>query len=379
MSRCESSSRCVPSGTSSGRWTRAATGSCRDASTALPNVPSSRAGSISRNRPKGGPSISSSAKPIVTALEGYVADNDWEQPDWRGVERVLRQARAEWRQYHPVDRKSGRELTAHFEQLADDIHGRLKLEWERNIALKEEIVAQAMQVRESGDRVTDQAESMKALQRRWKSVGPLPRRADQRLWKQFREQCDAVFEARTVVRDRHVQRQQTIADAEALITELERRVEIDPSLDRNMIADYERRLHDLGTIPKELARRADEILRDADRIVVSRQSREGGRMSELWRRTAVELASLIRDGEVSSREVVKAHLDRIEEVNPIVNAVTVPLAESALEAAAAADAQPARQPRAAARRALHHQGEHRLRRLADHERRTGPGKPPARA
>ena len=211
---------------------------------------------------------------IVGALEGYVANNDWEQPDWRGVERVLRQARAEWRQYHPVDRKSGREVTARFEQLADDIHGRLKEEWDRNIALKEEIVAEAMQVREAGDRVTDQAESLKALQRRWKSVGPLPRRADQRLWKQFREQCDAVFEARTTVRDRHVQRQQTLADAESLITELERRMEIDPSLNRNMVADYERRLHELGTIPKELARRADEILRDADRIAVLRQSRD---------------------------------------------------------------------------------------------------------
>ena len=61
-------------------------------------------------------------------------------------------------------------------------------------------------------------------------------------------------------------------------------------------------------------------------------------MGELWRRTAGELAALIRGGEVSSREVVQAHLDRIEEVNPIVNAVTVPLIESALEAADAADA-----------------------------------------
>ena len=60
-------------------------------------------------------------------------------------------------------------------------------------------------------------------------------------------------------------------------------------------------------------------------------------MSELWKRTAGELAALIRAGEVSSREVVQAHLDRIEEVNPIVNAVTVPLVDSALTAADAAD------------------------------------------
>ena len=61
-------------------------------------------------------------------------------------------------------------------------------------------------------------------------------------------------------------------------------------------------------------------------------------MSELWRRTAGELAALIRTGEVSSREVVQAHLDRIEDVNPVVNAVTVTLVESALTAADAADA-----------------------------------------
>jgi amidase len=44
-------------------------------------------------------------------------------------------------------------------------------------------------------------------------------------------------------------------------------------------------------------------------------------VSELWRKGAVELAALIRDGEVSGREVVQAHLDRIEAVNPHLNAI----------------------------------------------------------
>jgi len=57
----------------------------------------------------------------------------------------------------------------------------------------------------------------------------------------------------------------------------------------------------------------------------------------LWRRTAVELAGLIRDREVSSREVVEAHLGRIAEVNGLVNAVTLVLEDTALAAADAAD------------------------------------------
>jgi Asp-tRNA(Asn)/Glu-tRNA(Gln) amidotransferase A subunit family amidase len=60
-------------------------------------------------------------------------------------------------------------------------------------------------------------------------------------------------------------------------------------------------------------------------------------MSELWRKSAVELAALIRDREVSSREVVQAHLDRVEAVNPHLNALVRLLPDEALAAADAAD------------------------------------------
>ena len=58
---------------------------------------------------------------------------------------------------------------------------------------------------------------------------------------------------------------------------------------------------------------------------------------ELWRQTATTLASMIRAKEVSSREVVESHLARIDAVNSQVNAITVVLADSALELAATAD------------------------------------------
>ena len=60
-------------------------------------------------------------------------------------------------------------------------------------------------------------------------------------------------------------------------------------------------------------------------------------MNELIRRTALELADLIRKKEVSSREVVEAHLTRIKEVNPEINAITIVLEDSALKQADKAD------------------------------------------
>ena len=60
-------------------------------------------------------------------------------------------------------------------------------------------------------------------------------------------------------------------------------------------------------------------------------------MAELWEMGATQLVKAIKDKTASCHEVMEAHLKRIEEINPTVNAVTVVLEESALEAAKLAD------------------------------------------
>jgi amidase len=60
-------------------------------------------------------------------------------------------------------------------------------------------------------------------------------------------------------------------------------------------------------------------------------------MTELWKRSAQELAALIANKKASSVEIVDAHLARIEAVNPTVNAIVRVLADEARAAAADAD------------------------------------------
>jgi len=58
---------------------------------------------------------------------------------------------------------------------------------------------------------------------------------------------------------------------------------------------------------------------------------------ELWSLGVTDLAKAIREKKVSSREVIQAHLDRIEAINHSLNAVTVVLTAESLRAAEAAD------------------------------------------
>ncbi|MCZ6445779.1 MAG: amidase [Planctomycetota bacterium] len=59
---------------------------------------------------------------------------------------------------------------------------------------------------------------------------------------------------------------------------------------------------------------------------------------DLWRWSAAKLANALREKSVSSREIVQAHLERIDAVNGAVNALTVVFTDDALAAADAADA-----------------------------------------
>jgi amidase len=61
-------------------------------------------------------------------------------------------------------------------------------------------------------------------------------------------------------------------------------------------------------------------------------------MHELCMKSAEELADLIRSGQVPAVDVVDAHLERIAALNPVLNAVTVTLTNSARTAAANVDA-----------------------------------------
>ena len=67
--------------------------------------------------------------------------------------------------------------------------------------------------------------------------------------------------------------------------------------------------------------------------------------SDLMFRAAGELAAMVRAGEISSRELVQTSLERIEELNPMLNAFVQVDAEGALAAAddvAAGDERPVR-------------------------------------
>ncbi|MBV8805538.1 MAG: DUF349 domain-containing protein [Sinobacteraceae bacterium] len=132
---------------------------------------------------------------LLARLSAFESGHDWEQPDWRKVIAAVRESKQEWRRHSPVDRAAGKELHGQFVAIITSMKTRLDAEYARNTQQKNLLIERAQQLLGSEDS-RKAIEQVKELQQKWRSVGPVPREADHRLWEEFRQHCDAVFQKR---------------------------------------------------------------------------------------------------------------------------------------------------------------------------------------
>ena len=238
---------------------------------------------------------------ICEQLEAYLASVDWRSTDMQAAERIMRTAREEWQALHPVDRKGkkNKDLHARFEQLQTQLHAAVKKHREGNLAAKRDILAAAEALAASDGSVAEKVAEAKRLQQRWRTIGATPRGAEQKLWRQFRQQCDQIFAAREADRQQADQRiEDAVAAAEDLCKTLADA--LDASLSggpsRSLVPRLRKELDALKLperLRKPLAKRFDELAQAYSQSLLTAE----------WESLRTELEQLRRwDLEVSQAE-----------------------------------------------------------------------------
>jgi hypothetical protein len=134
-------------------------------------------------------------KAVLERLAAFETAQNWENPDWRLVVSVLREAPQEWRRYFPVDREVNRALQGDFDASMGRLQARLDAWYERNVADKQALIKRAQHLLTQEDS-RDAIDAVKRLQTLWKETAAAPREQEQSLWSEFRELCDAVYQKR---------------------------------------------------------------------------------------------------------------------------------------------------------------------------------------
>lgn len=131
-------------------------------------------------------------KQLTQQLLDYEQKMNWQQADWKVVQKTLQQAQTAFKQLSPVDNNEQKQSVSEFKQAQDAVYEHLKQEYDKNLAKKAALIEQAEKLTQQEDS-KQAADSAKTLQQQWQQIGICPRGPDQALWKQFRGQCDIIF------------------------------------------------------------------------------------------------------------------------------------------------------------------------------------------
>ncbi len=160
-------------------------------------------------------------KVLTKQVEVFYGGSDWDNADWKKVQKILKVARDEWQSYSPVEHNENKKIQTTFDKVMDKIYQKLQEEYQKNAEQKQQLVEKAKHTLEL-ENMFDATEQIKSLQQKWKKIGFSTRKKDQTLWTEFRKCCDKVFEKRLQSNKAHKEQQRAIKkEAEEICYQLQ--------------------------------------------------------------------------------------------------------------------------------------------------------------
>ena len=121
---------------------------------------------------------------------------------------------------------------------------------QQNLALKRELVAQAEAIKDNTTDWEKTANTLKALQVKWKEIGPVPDKVRESVFQEFKAACDHFFGQRRATLDAaDKEQQENLAKKEAICSELERMVN-EKTGTLGQLKEMQRSFHAIGFVPR---------------------------------------------------------------------------------------------------------------------------------
>lgn len=224
---------------------------------------------------------------MVTQLQTYLTAYHWESANWKDVEQTLKTARQEWQTYWPVPRKAGNDLQKEFENLMEQIFGKMSSAFEANKQHKQQLVEQAKQFLAMED-TRAACDKVKQLQSDWKNIGRTWFKEDQSLWNEFRAACDAVFNKRQEQYNAaQVERQALLDQTKQLVDAVNALLQSDDAAQIKTSADELQQQFAQLALPRDQAKALEQSMQKAqaavkDRIRQIQSAREKNRWQAIF-------------------------------------------------------------------------------------------------
>ncbi|MBK3519335.1 DUF349 domain-containing protein [Carboxylicivirga marina] len=177
--------------------------------------------------------------------------------EWEAKSKELIELQTIWKTIGFAPKKDNNKIYERFRSACDNFFNNkrqffksYKSEQSQNLQLKTDLCVQAESMKESTDwkRTTD--EFIK-IQKKWKEIGPVPRKQSDAIWKRFRTACDAFFEHKNKFFSKKDESQdENLKLKEALIEEVKNFEPSDNAEDNfQKLQAFQHRWNEIGHVP----------------------------------------------------------------------------------------------------------------------------------
>lgn len=232
----------------------------------------------------------------------------------KGLAKKLKAAQAEWKEVGPAPRDKAQELWNRFKAACDRAYVTVKAErveqqaeQKVNLEKKLELCKLAEEMAQTDDWAKGAA-GLKKLQGDWKSIGPVPRRQSDKIWKRFRTACDSFFEKRRPHLERSIAEQEGNLAAKMEICErIEALAKSDTELEEAIrkVSNYRRDWRDIGHVPaREFKGLSDRFKKACDEVYGKKDKLREEKSAKLKERFG-EISSMINSLLSGEKEVAE--------------------------------------------------------------------------
>lgn len=165
---------------------------------------------------------------LCEKVEAIVKEENKTNADWERHTQEILDVQQEWKKIGFAAPKVNQKIFDRFRAACDDFFGRKnahykerRAQYSENADKKRKLIAKAKELMDSTEwRKT--ADKLIELQKEWKTIGQVPHKLGDELWKEFREACDHFFDARTAAfADVHKEEDENLKKKQEVIARLQ--------------------------------------------------------------------------------------------------------------------------------------------------------------
>ena len=248
---------------------------------------------------------------ICQQLEALFEQQDWNETNWKGVQKIIDKAFHEYKKFAPVDRAENTNIQKRFNSATQAIKQKLQDYYQSNIDAKQAIIDECSALITSDD-LNAAIERCKMLQQTWKTIDSAGK-SEQNLWVTFREKCDAIFDRRT--QENQAKRSHTntlINDAQAFVDQAKN---LETSSERDalkQLAQFIQNIRELD-IPEKVATAKIHVINAIEKSIQQNIKQSSEIQAQQTWANARELSNDIANWEVNPDNEQATIESRIEE------------------------------------------------------------------